>query len=74
MLRLQGLHQPQIRLVHQRGRLQSLAGLFVGQSLGRELSQLAVDKRQELLRGRGIALLDGAQDTRDVALVLHLLC
>src|SRR5262249_48185683 len=59
--------QPQVRLVHQRGRLQGLAGLFVGQFLGRELAQLVVDQRQELLRGRGVALLDGAQDTRDVA-------
>src|SRR5262249_17234241 len=59
-------HQPQVGLVQQRGRLQGLAGLFLGQLLGRESAQLVVDQRQELLRGRGVALLDGGQDARDL--------
>jgi hypothetical protein len=53
--------------MHQRGRLQGLAGLFLGQFLGGALAQLVVDQRQQLLRGRGIALFDGGQDTRDLA-------
>src|SRR5262249_28510735 len=60
-------HQPQVRLVHQRGRLQGLAGLFVGQLVGRELAQLVVDQRQELRGGLRVALLDGGQDAGDVA-------
>jgi len=39
--------------MHQRGRLQGLAGLFVGQLLGRELAQLVVDQWQELLGRQG---------------------
>ena len=59
-------HQPQVRLVHQRGRLQGLTGLFVGQFLDRELAQLVVDERQELLARVPIALLDGVQDLGNV--------
>jgi hypothetical protein len=33
----------------------------------RHLPKLVVDERQELLGGRGIALLDGGEDLRDVA-------
>ena len=33
---------------------------------GRELAQLVVDQRQELLGGVRVALLDGGQDLRDV--------
>ena len=33
----------------------------------RQLPQIVMDERQELLGGRGIALLDGGEDLRDVA-------
>jgi hypothetical protein len=33
----------------------------------RQLPKLVVDERQELLGGPGIALLDGAEDLRNVA-------
>ena len=39
-------------------RLQRLARFLVGEPLGRELAQLAVDQRQELLDGPGVALVD----------------
>ena len=52
-LRGQSAHQPQVGLVDQGGGLQSLAGLLLGQPLGRQLAQLVVDQRQELLRGLG---------------------
>ena len=43
-------HQAQVGLVDQGGRLQRLAGPFVGQLLGRQLAQLLVDQREELFR------------------------
>ena len=45
------VHQPQVGLVDQGGGLQRLAGLLLGQLLGRQLAQLVVDQRQELLGG-----------------------
>jgi len=47
--------QPQIRFVYQRGRLQRLARLFLGQLGSRELPQLVIYQRQQLLRCRRIA-------------------
>ena len=53
--------------MHQRSRLRRVPGLFVGQPNGRELAQLVVDQRQQLLRGVRVALLDGRQDTGNLA-------
>ena len=72
VLGLLAAQQPQVRLMHQRGRLQGLAGPFVGQPLGRELAQLVVDERQQLLRGVRVALFDGSQDLRDIGHVVQL--
>src|SRR5439155_25926701 len=44
------------------GSLQRLASLLVSQLLSRQPAQLVVDKRQKLLRGVRIALLNGGQD------------
>src|SRR5262245_19283893 len=66
-LHLLGVHQPQIGLVDQSGRLEGLAWFLLGQLLGRQLAQLIVDQRQELLGGVGVALLDGGQDLGDFA-------
>ena len=49
-----------------RRRLKGLAGLFLGQLPRRQLAQLLVNQRQELLGGMGIALLDAAQDAREL--------
>ena len=49
------------------GGLEGMAGLLLGQPLGRQFAQLVVDQRQELFRGAGVALLDGAQDAGDFA-------
>src|SRR5262249_21188977 len=57
--------QAQVGLVNQGGGLERLSRLLVGQLLGGELAQLVVDQRQELLCGRGVALLDGGQDAGD---------
>ena len=54
--------QPQIRLMHQRRRLQRLPRLLLGQLRGRQLPQLVIDQRQQLLGGLRIALLDLRQD------------
>jgi len=54
--------QPQIGFVDQGGRLQRLAGCFLGKLLGRQAAQLVVDQRQQLAGGVRIALLDGVQD------------
>ena len=58
--------QPQVGLVDQGRGLERLAGLLLGQLLGRQLAQLVVDQRQELLGGVRVALLDGRQDAGDV--------
>ena len=52
--------------MHEGGELECLAGCFVGQLLGGELAQLAVDQRQELVGGGGVTLGDGVQDLRDL--------
>jgi hypothetical protein len=39
----------------------------VGQLLGRELAQLVVDQGKQLLGGVWLALIEGRQDTRDLA-------
>jgi hypothetical protein len=43
-----------------------LAGLLLGQLLGRQLAQLVVDQRQQLLGGLGVALFDGGQDAGNI--------
>ena len=59
--------QPQVRLVDQGRGLERLARLLLGQLARRQLAQLVVDQRQELLGGLRVALLDGGEDARDVA-------
>jgi hypothetical protein len=53
--------------VDQGGCLERLARLLLRQLLRRQLAQLVVDQRQELLGGVRVALLDGGEDARDVA-------
>src|SRR5262249_12105531 len=61
------INKAKVGLVHQRGGLQGLSRLLLGQLRRRELAQLVVDQRQELLRGGRVALLDGRQDAGDFA-------
>jgi hypothetical protein len=65
VLHLCGVHQTHIRLVDQGSSPEFLAGRFPGQPPGGEPAELAVDQRQELLGGVGVALLDGGLDAGD---------
>jgi hypothetical protein len=65
--RLLDVHQSQVRLVDQRGRLQRLARFLLGKPLGGEPAEFVVDQRQQLLGGGSVTLLDGGQDTRGLA-------
>lgn len=47
-------------------RLQRLTRVFLGHLLCREPPQLLVDQRQKLLGRLQIALLNGAQNSRDI--------
>ncbi len=51
----------------QGGGLEGLAGLFLGQFLGRQLAQFILDQQQELLRGVQVATLNGELNARHVA-------
>src|SRR5262249_27422032 len=62
-----GAHQTQVRLMDQGRRFERWTGLLLRQSRRRELAQLVVDQRQELGGGGRVALLDGGQDTCDLA-------
>ena len=46
---------------------------ILGHLLGRQLPQFLVNQGQELLGGRGVALLDGGQDSGDVGHQIPLL-
>src|SRR5262249_40257671 len=61
------VHEPDVGLMDQGRGLECLAGLFLGELLGRQLAQLVIDQRQKLLGGVRIALLDGRQDAGDIA-------
>jgi hypothetical protein len=62
LLSVRPRHQPQIRLVYQRRRLERLPRLLLRELLPREPAQLVIDQRQQLLGGLRIALLNGRQD------------
>ena len=53
-----GVNQPEIGLMHQGRRLQSLAGLLVGEFGGSEFTKFVVDQWQEPLGGGRITVLD----------------
>src|SRR4029079_16886836 len=60
------LHESEICLVHQRGRLECLSRLLTRQFCRCQLTQFVVNQRQQLFRGLWIAVLDLRQDTRDI--------
>jgi hypothetical protein len=47
--------------------LKGLARRLLGQLLGGQAAQLVVNERQELCGGVRVALLNGAQNVRDIA-------
>ena len=67
VLSLVHVHQPQVGVRDQGRRLAGLAGLPVGQLLGRHLARLVVDQGQELADGVGVALFDGGENVGYVA-------
>ena len=52
-------HEPDVRFVDESGGVQGLARPLVGKLSGRELAQLVVDQRQELIGRQGVSALDG---------------
>ena len=59
------IHQSEVGLVDQTGRLEGLTWFFSGKLLGCQLAQLVVDERQELLGSLRIALVDCGEDAGD---------
>jgi hypothetical protein len=51
----------------QGGGLQGLPRWFLGHLVRRQLTQLVIDQRQQLLGGQSIALLDGRKNACDLA-------
>ncbi len=66
VLSLVHIHEPNVRLVDQSRGLENPARLLLGHLLGRQLPQLVVHQRQELLGGRRIAVVDLRQDAGDL--------
>jgi hypothetical protein len=66
--------QAQVGFVDQGGRLKCFIGLLVGELRRRQLAQLVVDQRQQLLGGVRIARRGGRQDARDLVHWRHLRC
>jgi hypothetical protein len=58
--------EPQVGFMDQGRGGERLARPVTSHLQSRQPAQLVVDQRQQLLRGGGIALLDGGQDLRDV--------
>jgi hypothetical protein len=54
--------KPRVRLMHQGGGLERLAGILLRQPLGGELAELIINQRQQLLGGLGVASLDVRED------------
>ncbi len=66
MLSLLDIHQPDVGVMDQGGRLQGLTWLLLCQFGGSQFAEFVVDKWQELIRGRGIALLDLRENLSDI--------
>ena len=59
--------QPQVRLVDQGGGLERLPRRFPGKLLCGQFAQFVVDQGQELAGGVRVALIDGGQDSGNLA-------
>ena len=70
--RLSVRHQAQVRLVDQGRGLKRLSRLFLSQPLGRQLAELVVDQRQQLLGGRRVAVRRWRDRMRETSLMVVL--
>src|SRR5205814_3179814 len=59
--------EPQPSLVHQRRRLQRLAGSFVRHFIGCEPAEFFIDEWKQFIGGIGIAFADSIENAREVA-------
>src|SRR5437899_7296551 len=66
--------QPQIRLMHQSGGLQSLSGRQEGPFVGGESAQFLIDQREQFVSGFAVAVLDPLEDLGDIAHATKLNC
>lgn len=66
VLGLLNIHQPEISLVNQRRRLESMIFPFAGHFRCRQLTQIFIHQRQQLLGSRWITLLDLGEDLCDI--------
>src|SRR2546425_4154178 len=60
-------HEPEPGFVHERGRLESVAGRLVRHLRRSQFAQLLIDEREQLLGCLGVALLNAVEDLSDVA-------
>jgi hypothetical protein len=66
VLRFGYIHESEINLVYQRRRLECLIWFLMAEPGRSQFPQFPVHERQQFLSGAGIALLNLAQDLRDV--------
>src|SRR5262249_5504651 len=66
LLSLLRVYQPQVRFMDQGRGLQGLTRFLLRQPLRRQLAQLVIHQRQQMLRGGWVAGFDGVQDVGDV--------
>lgn len=62
-----GIHETEVGLVDQRGRLKRLPRPLSSHLRGGQLFQLIVDERQQLFAGELISIVNGGEDPGDVA-------
>ena len=62
------VHQPEVGLVYQGGRLQGVAGGFAAQAVGGEAVQLLVDDREHLIESPLVAVAPVQQPLGDSTL------
>jgi hypothetical protein len=63
-VRVRGVHQAQVRLIHESGCLKRVAGPFVGHVTLRQAVQLTVDQRHKLFDRALVTLTPGLQELR----------
>lgn len=60
-------HQPEPRLMHERGRLEGLSGRLLRHLLGRQLAEFVVNQREQLVGGLGFTPRHSVEDAGDIA-------
>jgi hypothetical protein len=64
LLRLIDIHETEVRLVNERGRLEGLPRRLASQTLRGELPKFRVDQGKQLLGGAGVTTSEVAEDAR----------